>query len=38
MEGSVISFLKAESKVSDTDLAHWASGSYFLCKMYTQID
>jgi hypothetical protein len=30
MEGSVLSFLKAEWKVSDTDSAHWASslGSY----------
>jgi hypothetical protein len=25
MEGSVLSFLKAEWKVSDTGLAHWAS-------------
>jgi hypothetical protein len=25
MEGSVLSFLKAEWKVSDTDSAHWAS-------------
>jgi hypothetical protein len=25
MEGSVLSFLKAEWKVSDTDTAHWAS-------------
>jgi hypothetical protein len=28
MEGSVLSFLKAELKVSDTGSAHWAS-SYF---------
>jgi hypothetical protein len=26
MEGSVLSFLKAEWKVSDTGSAHWASG------------
>jgi hypothetical protein len=25
MEGSVLSFLKAEWKVSDTDSGHWAS-------------
>jgi hypothetical protein len=25
MEGSVLSFLNAEWKVSDTDSAHWAS-------------
>ena len=29
MEGSVLSFLKAEWKVSDTSSAHWAS-SFFL--------
>jgi hypothetical protein len=28
MEGSVLSFLKAEWKVSDTDSAHWASSFY----------
>jgi hypothetical protein len=28
MEGSVLSFLNAESKVSDTGSTHWAS-SYF---------
>ena len=28
MEGSVLSFLKAEWKVSDTGSAHWASSSY----------
>ena len=27
MEGSVLSFLKAEWKVSDTGSAHWASSS-----------
>jgi hypothetical protein len=38
MEGSVLSFLKAEWKVSDTDSAHWASsffysnGKYFIIK------
>jgi hypothetical protein len=32
MEGSVLSFLKAEWKVSDTGSAHWASSSvlYYL--------
>jgi hypothetical protein len=29
MEGSVLSFLKAEWKVNDTGSAHWAS-SYFI--------
>jgi hypothetical protein len=29
MEGSVLSFLKAEWKVSDTCLAHWASNATF---------
>ena len=28
MEGSVLSFLKAEWKVSDTGSAHWASSSF----------
>jgi hypothetical protein len=28
MEGSVLIFLKAEWKVSDTGSAHWASSSY----------
>jgi hypothetical protein len=28
MGGSVLSFLKAEWKVSDTDSAHWASSFY----------
>ena len=28
MEGSVLSFLKAEWKVSDTGSAHWASSSH----------
>ena len=28
MEGSVLSFLKAEWKVSDTGSAHWASSFY----------
>ena len=27
MEGSVLSFLKVEWKVNDTDSAHWASSS-----------
>jgi hypothetical protein len=35
MEGSVLSFLKAEWKVSDTDSAHWASslfiGNIIMC-------
>jgi len=29
MEGSVLSFLKAEWKVSDTGSAHWASSLLF---------
>ena len=29
MEGSVLSFLKAEWKVSDTGSAHWASSSFY---------
>ena len=28
MEGSILSFLKAEWKVSDTGSAHWASSYY----------
>jgi hypothetical protein len=31
MEGSVLSFVKAEWKVSDTGPAHWASSFYCLC-------
>jgi hypothetical protein len=30
MEGSVLSFLKAEWKVSDTCSAHWASSFFYL--------
>jgi hypothetical protein len=30
MEGSVLSFLKAEWKVSDTGSAHWASSLFVL--------
>ena len=30
MEGSVLSFLKAEWKVSDTVSAHWASSFMFI--------
>jgi hypothetical protein len=30
MEGSVLSFLKAERKVSDTDSSHWASSLYIV--------
>jgi hypothetical protein len=30
MEGSVLSFLKAERKVSDTGSAHWASSFFFI--------
>jgi hypothetical protein len=32
MEGSVLSFLKAEWKVSDTGSAHWAS-SFWLAEV-----
>jgi len=36
MEGSVLSFLKAEWKVSDTGSAHWASSLYvvFVYKIH----
>ena len=33
MEGSVLSFLKAEWKVSDTGSAHWASSSFLNKKL-----
>jgi hypothetical protein len=33
MEGSVLSFLKAEWKVSDTGSAHWASS----CNLQSQV-
>ena len=32
MEGSVLSFLKAEWKVSDTGSAHWASSLHFIVQ------
>jgi len=32
MEGSVLSFLKAEWKASDTGSAHWASSYYYTDK------
>ena len=32
MEGSVLSFLKAEWKVSDTGPAHWASSLHFIVQ------
>jgi hypothetical protein len=35
MEGSVLGFLKAESKVSDTGSAHWASSS---CNIHDGIE
>jgi hypothetical protein len=41
MEGSALSFLKAEWKVSDTGSAHWASSFFDLtewCCQYQQID
>jgi hypothetical protein len=36
MEGSVLSFLKAEWKVSDTGSAHWASSliDKYKCMIY----
>jgi hypothetical protein len=38
MEGSVLSFLKAEWKVSDTGSAHWASSLYIvLYYMYANV-
>ena len=37
MEGSVLSFLKAEFKVSDTGSAHWASSSTFAYILFTII-
>jgi hypothetical protein len=35
MEGSVLSFLKAEWKVSDTDSVHWASAEPLVSEYYT---
>jgi hypothetical protein len=35
MEGSVLSFLKAEWKMSDTGSAHWASSCLYLLTLYT---
>ena len=37
MEGSVLSFLKAEWKVSDTGSAHWTS-SYHILKLLGQLE
>ena len=34
MEGSVLSFRKAEWKVSDTGSAHWASSFFFFVNIY----
>jgi hypothetical protein len=37
MEGSVLSFLKAEWKVSDTGSAHWSSSSIGHCVVWSSI-
>jgi hypothetical protein len=37
MEGSVLSFLKAELKVSDTGSAHWASSFHSYLKNNTDL-
>jgi hypothetical protein len=37
MEGSVLSFLKAEWKVSDTGSAHWASSLQKYCDFISKV-
>ena len=37
-EGSVLNFLKAEWKVSDTGSAHWASSFKYICLQFFSIE